>query len=459
MIVCTKAKFAVLLVLAALPGAYGAGRGMIADYASIIVEAQPRADGNRHADSAATIAAVRALHANTYFYLVHGQSDWDDMRNEFLPAAAKAGLDLWLYFVPPSECPAPCALPFAADYIRIAAETAKLSLTYPNLKGMAIDDFADNLKLYTPEYVGRMRAAGREVNPSFQFYPLLYWRSMLPAFLDQYAPAIDGVIMAYRDEPTINTSRNTTLRAQLDTAESLMSARSKSLVLMVYCAPLGRIPIPPDVAYVRDSVAMALADIRSGKLAGVVTYKLTKSGLPAPTTENYAHTGRGRATILASGTGIPAGSYGEISGRIAVTSGSPSLRLWCTALYTKLPPGYFSLQLLVDDQLAWEQDVSGFESKVWKQERADLGGLLVGKREATLRLRLALKRPTGSIAVMVGVDDLEAEGFTLDDPGLEDPRQWKPAQTVPAFLPLVQYFDPEQPARIFEAVRDLYAKQ
>jgi hypothetical protein len=194
-------------------------------------------------------------------------------------------------------------------------------------------------------------------------------------------------------------------------------------------------------------------------LAGVVTYKLTKSGLPAPTTENYAHTGRGRATILASGTGIPAGSYGEISGRIAVTSGSPSLRLWCTALYTKLPPGYFSLQLLVDDQLAWEQDVSGFESKVWKQERADLGGLLVGKREATLRLRLALKRPTGSIAVMVGVDDLEAEGFTLDDPGLEDPRQWKPAQTVPAFLPLVQYFDPEQPARIFEAVRDLYAKQ
>ena len=61
--------------------------------------------------------------------------------------------------------------------------------------------------------------------------------------------------------------------------------------MMVYCAPLGRIPIPPSVDYVRGSVEIGVEDIKRGKLRGVVTYKLTKSGLSAPATENYARTG------------------------------------------------------------------------------------------------------------------------------------------------------------------------
>jgi hypothetical protein len=448
----------VSLFAAATVIASAAERGIIADYASVIQEARVRADHHHHLDTPATIAKIRALHANTYFYLVHGQADWDDLRNEFLPAAAQAGLDVWLYFVPPSECPEPCALPFGIDYIRTAEESARLSLKFPNLKGLAIDDFSDNLKLYTPEYIGRLRDSARAINPKFQFYPLLYWRSMLPEFLDKYAPVMDGVIMAYRDEPTINTSRNTTLRAQLDAAESLLRARSKALILMIYCAPLGRIPIPPDVEYVRDSVAMGVSDVQSGKLAGVVTYKLSKSGLPLPAAENYARTGQGRATILASGTGIPAGSYGELSSRISVTSGAPLLRLWCTALYSKLPPGYFFLQILADDVLLWEQDVSGLESKSWKQESIPLGDRLAGKHDATLRIRMALKRNTGSISVMLGVDDLEAEGFSLADPGFENPQQWTPAQTAPAFLPLVQWFDAQQPIRAFAAVSEVYGR-
>jgi hypothetical protein len=140
-----------------------------------------------------------------------------------------------------------------------------------------------------------------------------------------------------------------------------------------------------------------------------------------------------------------------------VSSGAASLRFWRTALYSKLPPGYFFLQILVDDRVAWERDLSECEPKVWKQERADLTGLPAGKRETTLRLRLALKRTTGRISVMLGVDDLEADGFSLGDAGLEDPSQWSPAQTAPAFLPLVQYFDPTRPVRMLEAVRGLYA--
>lgn len=456
-------RSALLLVVSVVAGfqpvlAQSPVRGMAADYASVIQEGTPRADGSRHLDTGATLAGIRDLKANTYFYLVHGQRDWDDLRNEFLPAAAKARLDVWLYFVPPSECPAPCALPYGEDYIQTAAETAKLSLTFPNLKGMAIDDFADNVKLYTPEYVGRMRDAGRAVNPSFQFYPLLYWRSMLPDFLDKYAPVIDGAILAYRDEPTINTSRNSSLRAQLDGAEAMLRSRSKGLILMIYCAPLGRIPIAPDVAYVRDSLAMGLADVAAGKLVGVVTYKLSKSGLPAPDAENYAHTGHGRATILASGAGIPAGSYAELSGHYTATSGTPALLFWSTALYTKLPPGYFFLQLLLDDRQVWERDLATMESKLWNQERVELGPLPAGKSEGAFRVRLALKKTTGSISVIAGLDDLETEGLTLQDPGFENPAKWTPAQTAPAFLPMVQWFDPQRPTHMVDAVRELYGR-
>jgi hypothetical protein len=108
--------------------------------------------------------------------------------------------------------------------------------------------------------------------------------------------------------------------------------------------------------------------------------------------------------------------------------------------------------------LLWEQDVSGLESKSWKQESIPLGDRLAGKHDATLRIRMALKRNTGSISVMLGVDDLEAEGFSLADPGFENPQQWTPAQTAPAFLPLVQWFDAQQPIRAFAAVSEVYGR-
>lgn len=416
---------------------------MIADYASVILDAR------RQLDSRATIAAVERLHANTYFYLVHSVADWNTMRDEFLPAASKAGLDVWLYFVPPSECPETCSLPFEKDYIRIAAETAKLGLTYPNLKGLAIDDFAYNVALYTPEYIGRLREAGRAVNPKFQFFPLLYWRSMTAEFLDRYSRVIDGVIFAYRDEPTINTSRNSTLREQLDRAEALMRDRGLALVLMIYCAPLGRIPIPPSVEYVRNSVAMGVEDVRRGRLAGVVTYKLDKSGRPAPAAENYAASGNGRATMLVSGANMEAGGYAELS--CPATAERAALTFQRTAFYTRVPAGYLFLQVLADDRVAWEQDVASIESKTWKPERIELGPV-----RGRLRLRLALKRKAGSLQAIAGFDGLVAEGFTLADPGFENSAAWAAAQTGPAFMPMVQIYDPGRPVRMFNAVRAVY---
>jgi lysophospholipase L1-like esterase len=434
------------LLLGALVSAIAAhAAGILADYAS------PVLDANRRVDAAATLDRVAGLHANTYFVLIHSVSDWERLKNEFLPAAVTRGLDIWTYFVPPSECPDSCKLPFDKDYIRIAAGVAELSLKYPNLKGLAIDDFMDNTKLYTPEYVGRMRAAGRAINPKFQFLPLLYWRSMTSAVLDQYDTVIDGVIFAYRDEPTVNTHRAASLRTQLTQAETMLQTRGKSLILMIYCAPLGRIPIPPGADYVANAATMAVNDIAASKLTGVVTYKLGKSG-PAPDDENYSRSGNGRATFLASGPNLKAGDYAELSTPIVGAEASSGLSFWRTALYARLQPGYLYLQVMADDRLAWEQDVANFESRVWKQEHLDAA--VAGK---TLRFRLAVKKNTGSMTVLAGIDDVE--GAAVADPGFENAAAWTTSTTTPALMPMVQTFDPQRPVRMYAGVRSAYAAQ
>ena len=190
----------------------------------------------------------------------------------------------------------------------------------------------------------------------------------------------------------------------------------------------------------------------------MVTYVLNKSGSPDSAAANYAHSGNGRAAILVSDRKLKAGDYGELSCPVSVVSGpaKPWLGFSRTAAYSRLPAGYLFLQILLDDRVAWEQDVATFETGHWKQERIDVGDLLAARQHATLRIRATLKRDAGSLVVTVGLDDLVPEGFTLADPGFERPASWTPAQTGPAFMPMVQVFDPQRPIRMFAAVRDLY---
>ena len=80
-------------------------RNIVGDYNMEIRKQQPRADGIRHVDTPATIFRLRQAHVTTYFYLVfHAATDWTDFTAEFLPAAEQAGIDIWVYLVPPSEC-------------------------------------------------------------------------------------------------------------------------------------------------------------------------------------------------------------------------------------------------------------------------------------------------------------------------------------------------------------------
>jgi hypothetical protein len=205
---CLTAFVPLLALLAALPAtaAKPAAREtpairkpILGDFAGEI----RRPDG--HIDIDANIQALKAMSANTYFYLIwHSASDWEDLP-AFADAAARAGIDIWVYIIPWSETPLVkkswgFSEPFRTDYVRWAQEIARVSLDHRNIVGYVIDDFYTNstqADRFTVSYVRDMVDAGRRINPRLKFYPLVYFGQPWADFTERFGTLVDGVVAAY----------------------------------------------------------------------------------------------------------------------------------------------------------------------------------------------------------------------------------------------------------------------
>jgi hypothetical protein len=206
--------FAVLTALTTLwgsvPLAFGqaqaSSRALLAPYHFADYDSEPRrSDG--HVDGDALLKRLQELHVTTYYWLVwHAATDWDDLKL-FLPKAAKAKLQVWVYLVPPTES-APqygtaYSEPFRLDYGRWAEEIARLSLQHTNLTAWVIDDFYANHEVFTPAAVRDLQKRAKSINPRLAFLPLMYYGEIQRGFVEGYHDAIDGVVVAYpqdRDE-------------------------------------------------------------------------------------------------------------------------------------------------------------------------------------------------------------------------------------------------------------------
>ncbi len=158
-----------------------------------------RADGR--VDSDAMVARLKDLGVTAYYWLIwHAPTDWDDLKL-FLPRAAQAGIDVWVYLVPPSESPpkygSQYSEPFRLDYQRWAEEIARLSLQHTNLTAWVIDDFYANHAFFTPAYLREMQARAKRINPRLAFLPLMYFNETTAKFAEDYREVIDGVVVAY----------------------------------------------------------------------------------------------------------------------------------------------------------------------------------------------------------------------------------------------------------------------
>ena len=445
-------------------------RGVLATYpGGNTIGAEPRektarADGYHHIDTPTTITQVKRLHANTYVYLVwHSPSDWSDLTHDFLPAAHKAGINVWVYVVPPAECsPERCSYPYKTDYVAWAKAVAEQSLKFPNLTGWVIDDFAvpANLKLLTPGYVKRVHDTGVRINPKLLFMTLLYSAQITPEFFTSYGSAIDAAVFAFDDAPVHDTQWATTLQPQLDRALSMSSAARKPLVLLLYVNRYRAAPLLPTARYATEIVTTGLKYVHDGRIAGLVAYGTPLEELPAELTERHARTGLGRLSLGVNPFGPPTtvGAYAQATQTVHVQSGGAHrLQFWHQNRRDATKAlGARRLQVLVDGKVVFDHDISRDPPAVWIQERVALDTALVGRTTVQLSLRLIDTRRLSLVPSDVGVDDLQPTGFLVGDPGFERTNAWEVSRSGGPFLPAVDVFDPQRPTHVFNAIRDLY---
>jgi hypothetical protein len=422
---------AVSLLLSLLPGvSHAAAPAVVGTAANLVREVEPRADGVRHVDSKAMVAALRALNVNTYVYPMAGDlHHWDDLREEFLPAAAKAGIDVWVLVYAPSQAGCCVSRPYKHDYVKWASELATLSKSHPNLAGWTVDDYSYDLKTFTPAYVKQVRAAAKAINPSLRFIPTVYYAHFTDAFIAEQAPLLDGVIFPFWDDPVRDTSWSWSLSFQVKQLAKRLP--DTDVYVMPYAYPLSHAAQKPTVAYVEAVTRKALDHVRTGELAGVVQYKLPfmsrTSGWERPATDNLAREGDGWLSfVVQADTATSAGMWCGATRKVQLTPGATqrTVSFWHRDdRRSGHPVGYHVKQLLLNGKVVWERDVTA-DQDAWQRTTIDLTAELAGATSAALQWRLYERKGVTDYVVDVRVDDIVATGMQLSDPGVENAGTW-----------------------------------
>lgn len=436
-----------------------------------IREKQPRADGYYHVDTPATIDELKALHVNTFLFLIwHSPTDWQDLQQDFMPAAQKAGINVWAYIVPPSECSPDgwCSQPYQKDYVSWARNIAQLSVTYPNLTGWAIDDFTNgqNSQLFTPDYMQQMTDAAHGINPKLGLYTVTYYSTATSdAFLTKYAPYIKGIIFPYRDEPFANTTNTASLPTQLDNVSAHAKAHGVDALLLIYTGRYSTFA-PPTPDYARRALDVGMEYARKGEIQGIVSYGTPHQNQPAVDTETMAMYGKGGLVFRDYGGTTPQDSYESASQVVRVDPNAPryTLNFWRYNRFYGAPLAGRTMQVLVDGHVVWSSDVStdlsagGHEFR-WMQVNGPVEidpSLLRGHTTATLTFRLYESTAAG-FRSETAFDNLQTSGLTVTDGGFEQQGTWKLDSTYGNLIPSVDVFDEHLPAHVFQAVSDAFS--
>lgn len=437
-----------------------------------IREEEARADGFRHIDTPAMIARLEQMHVTTYTYGIWDMAtDWDDLRKEFAPAAQRAGIDIQVYLVPPSECflneerhlAGRCSRPFKMDYVRWAKEIAKLSVKYPNITSWAIDDFlvGENGDLFTRDYLQDIRDAQDAINPGLKWYVTLYYGQINAENVDIIEDTLDGVIYPYVGFHN-NTIDPTWLERRLDGAHDVLQPSGLELVLLVYTGRFLDGMIHPTGDYVTEVMRRAKPYLLDGRITGIVAY-----GAPVridqhqPSRDYLAHSGKGRLSLsVGNFTSTPDGANTSASQRVIV---DPDAKRKTLTFRHHDPDaegdltGYQFKQVLVDDTVVWDQDVSEDPGQTWLRTTLDLTEELAGKTSATLTFRLAHKKGVGWWPLDFAVDDVRAHGMKVRNGGFESKRSWELSRTYPGLQPYIEIYHENRPTRIINAIGAAYA--
>ncbi len=439
-----------------------------------IRERAARADGYRHVDTPAMIELLTSIGANHYcFGIWDSPTDFDDLHQEFLPAAQAAGIQVMPYIVPPSETFAwgKSSQPFVMDYIAWARAFAELSLKYPVLSAWAIDDFdwAENPAVFVPDYLAEIRAAQLAINPRLGLFTCAYITGATSNdFMIKYGPYLDGIVFPYLDGRNFNTIRPDRLRTDLDTIIDVTRRHDLDVIVLGYAGRWLAGLLEPTAEYVSAVVTEAVTRAAAGEILGVTSYGLQVDGAPAVGNGRRSMYGDGRGALLAPVVPVTEGQFAELTTRIEVQPDSPrhELGFWHsrTMSIEHVPErGDYRIDVLIDDTVVWSADVHDSTwQQLWVFGRSpqgafDVSDALRGKTEATLAFRLTALRDVGGACIDVGIDAIETIGFTVPDPGFEDPTAWQAADSDGQLVAVVDHYQPNRPDLIIQAVREAYS--
>lgn len=436
---------------------------------AVIRERAARADGYRHLDTPAMIAKLKSLHANTYVYGVWDTPvDWDDLCNEFAPAAAAAGIDIWIYLVPPTETSETgrASRPYMTDYLAWAKACAELSARQPAVTAWGIDDFEFNQDLFTPEYVAQMRQIGRDINPDLGFYLCTYFHAATnDEFMDKYAPYLDAVLYPFLDGHNMNTQVASTVQPDLDEILKHTRPRGLELVLLVYTGRFLDAALEPTETYAAQAIRAGIDYATAGKIAGVTAYGLQLDDAPAVTNSNKAMYGNGRLSLTVSPATTQTGAWAEASQTIYPdpSAGRYELSFWHFDTFSAKhgERGRHIKQVLIDDEVVWSEDCMVHGFALWQQGSTiqgpiDLTERLRGKASAKLAFRLCEKAGGSNFPIDVGFDFIETIGFDVADAGFEEGTPWTLSQSHGLPMAAIDIWVHDRPRRIFEAVAAEY---
>ncbi|GIL25042.1 hypothetical protein [Actinocatenispora comari] len=441
-------------------------------------EAKPRSDGYRHIDTPRLIKKLKALHVNTFYYTVWDEpTDWPDLVNEFAPAAQRAGILVWVGLAPPSECfpnkdahlAGRCSRPYETDFLTWAKQVANLSMKYPNVVAWAIDDFliGDNAKLFTHDYLTQMRQITKAINPKLGLYTIAYYDTAVdPSFYDKYGDVIDGVVYPYLGHDN-NTNDASAVSENLNKILPLANAKKLSVVLLDYSGRELDSTLAPTARYVNDILNVGMRYTRQHKIDGVISYgtQLTGQNLIDPSQGPRQGDGRLALTVQAH-VGTKTGDYAEASQEVTVDPKSPRYELswWQRDPYYGGLGGYHFMQVLIDDQVVWQSDVTNWFSFMWvngsdTQGPVDVTQFVKGKKQVKIAFRLYEKQGVGDYYVDATFDDLSSIGLGIKDPGFEDPSAWTISGNSQHVNATVFVYHRDEPTRIFRTVARQFARQ
>lgn len=185
---------------------------ILGDYGAPIY--QPSTDRVPTIDAAATVAALKRAHVNTFAYLICPDpsrnpavslKQWQDLPG-FAAVAATAGIQIFAYIVPPSEAPQAAYQPFQWDYVAWADSIGRMAANNGSIRGIIIDDFASNLRErssysfgFDRSIVAAMGLQARVHAPWFEVLPVLYYPDLVGprAVLANYRDLVSGVVFPY----------------------------------------------------------------------------------------------------------------------------------------------------------------------------------------------------------------------------------------------------------------------